>query len=142
MTSTVALRKNRLSDVAPASCIALGGDNVRAPQKPAPTDRPECACAKCSSSDVARQAGRALEANVDRQWLWRRRRVSFQDGSLVSTPDDLENRSECPQPVVQKPGLGFPLARIAAVFALAWAGARTIRSAAAGGTAGAGPGKR
>ena len=34
-------------------------------------------------------------------------------------PDTPENQAEYPQPVAQKPGLGFPLARIAAVFSLA-----------------------
>lgn len=67
----------------------------------------------------ARQAGRALEANVDRRWLWKGRRVHIYDGSSVSMSDTPENQSAYPQPVAQKPGLGFPLARIAAVFSLA-----------------------
>jgi len=75
---------------------------------------PETFCA-----DVARQTGRALEAAVDPRWLWKRRRVHVYDGSSVSMPDTPENQSAYPQPVVQKPGLGFPLARIAAVFSLA-----------------------
>jgi Transposase DDE domain len=70
-------------------------------------------------SEVARQTGRALEANIDSQWLWKRRRVYVYDGSTVSMPDTPKNQSEYPQPVVQKPGLGFPMARIAAVFSLA-----------------------
>ena len=70
-------------------------------------------------ADVARQTGRVLEANVDPHWLWKRRRVYVYDGSSVSMPDTPENQSEYPQPIAQKPGLGFPLARIAAVFSLA-----------------------
>jgi hypothetical protein len=70
-------------------------------------------------ADVARQTGRALEANVDPKWLWKRRRVYTYDGSSVSMPDTPQNQADYPQPVVQKPGLGFPLARIAAVFSLA-----------------------
>jgi hypothetical protein len=70
-------------------------------------------------ADVARQAGRALEAAVEEQWLWKRRRVYVYDGSSVSMPDTPANQSAYPQPVAQKPGLGFPLARIAAVFSLA-----------------------
>ena len=69
-------------------------------------------------SNVARQTGRALETGVDRQWHWKQRRVYVFDGSTVSMPDTLENQRAYPQPVVQKPGLGFPLARIAAVFSL------------------------
>ncbi len=70
-------------------------------------------------SEVARQTGRTLEANVDSQWLWKGRRVHVFDGSSVSMPDTSENQRAYPQPDTQKPGLGFPLARIAAVFSLA-----------------------
>jgi hypothetical protein len=69
-------------------------------------------------SNVARQTGCALETDVDRHWLWKRRRVYVYDGSSVSMPDTLENQRAYPQPDTQKPGLGFPLARIAAVFCL------------------------
>lgn len=69
-------------------------------------------------SEVARQTGRALEANVDSGWLWKNRRVYTFDGSTVSMPDTPENQSTYPQPDTQKPGLGFPLARIAAIFSL------------------------
>jgi hypothetical protein len=70
-------------------------------------------------SDVARRTGRALEANIDAQWLWKSCRVYVYDGSSVSMPDTVENQLAYPQPICQKPGLGFPLARIAAVFSLA-----------------------
>jgi DDE family transposase len=70
-------------------------------------------------SDVARRTGRALETNVETQWLWKSRRVYVYDGSSVSMPDTVENQRDYPQPDTQKPGLGFPLARIAAVFSLA-----------------------
>lgn len=68
---------------------------------------------------VARQTGRALAAKVDPQWLWKGRQVYIYDGSAVSMPDTLANQRDYPQPDTQKPGLGFPLARIAAVFSLA-----------------------
>ena len=70
-------------------------------------------------SDVARQTGQALEANVDAQWLWKRRRVHVYDGSSASMPDTPENQAAYPQPNTQKRGLGFPLARIGVVFSLA-----------------------
>jgi hypothetical protein len=70
-------------------------------------------------SEVARQTGRALEANVDPKWLWKGRRVHVFDGSSVSMPDTPQNQRAYPQPDTQKPGLGFPLARIAVVFSLA-----------------------
>src|SRR3954447_26110969 len=70
-------------------------------------------------ADVARQTGRTLDAEVGPRWLWKRRRVYLYDGSSVTMPDTPQNQAEYPQPVAQKPGLGFPLARIAAVFSLA-----------------------
>jgi hypothetical protein len=70
-------------------------------------------------ADVARHTGRALEEGVDPRWLWKGRRVYVYDGSSVTMPDTPANQAEYPQPVAQKPGLGFPLARIAAVFSLA-----------------------
>src|SRR6476659_10711444 len=70
-------------------------------------------------SNVARQTGRALEKSVNPQWLWKSRRVYVYDGSSVSMPDTPAHQHAYPQPIVQKPGLGFPLARIAAVFSLA-----------------------
>jgi len=70
-------------------------------------------------SDVARRTGRALENNVDPKWLWKSRRVYVYDGSSVSMPDTSENQRAYPQNVAQQPGLGFPIARIAAVFSLA-----------------------
>jgi hypothetical protein len=70
-------------------------------------------------SDVARQSGRALEQKVDPEWLWKGRRVYTFDGTVASMPDTPENQNAYPQPDTQHPGLGFPLARMAAVFSLA-----------------------
>lgn len=70
-------------------------------------------------SETALRAGRALDAGADDGWLWKHRRVYVYDGSSVTMPDTPANQAAYPQPVAQKPGLGFPLARIAAVFSLA-----------------------
>lgn len=70
-------------------------------------------------SDVARRTGRALDDAADPRWRWKGRRVYVYDGSSVTMPDTPANQAAYPQPVAQKPGLGFPLARIAAVFSLA-----------------------
>lgn len=67
---------------------------------------------------IARHTGREIEKAVDSPWLWMKRRVLMFDGTLVSMPDTKENQAEYPQPSSQKPGLGFPLARIAAIFSL------------------------
>jgi hypothetical protein len=70
-------------------------------------------------AEVARRTGQALDEGVDPKWLWKGRRVCVYDGSAVSMPDTPANQAEYPQPDTQNPGLGFPLARIAAVFSLA-----------------------
>ena len=69
-------------------------------------------------SEVARQTGQALEASAKEKWLWKGRRVLAYDGSTVSMPDTTENQQAYPQPPQQKPGVGFPLARIAVFFSL------------------------
>ena len=69
-------------------------------------------------STVACQTGRTLEAGVDQNWLWKNRHVYMFDGSTVSMPDTPKNQQAYPQNVAQEPGLGFPIARIAAVISL------------------------
>jgi hypothetical protein len=70
-------------------------------------------------ADVARQTGRALEAAVDPRWLWRGRHVYLFDGTTVTMPDTRENQAAYPQVYNQKPGLGFPIARVGALISLA-----------------------
>jgi hypothetical protein len=67
---------------------------------------------------VARKTGQALDEGAQQGWLWKGRRVLVYDGSTVSMPDTAENQQVYPQPPQQQPGLGFPLARIAAFFSL------------------------
>jgi hypothetical protein len=69
-------------------------------------------------SIVARATGQALEAGVDRQWLCKNRRVLMFDGSTVSMPDTVANQRAYPQLYNQAPGVGFPIARIAAIISL------------------------
>ena len=51
--------------------------------------------------------------------LWCEREVKVVDGSSLSMPDTEENQRLYPQPRTQKPGCGFPVMRIVAVFSLA-----------------------
>ncbi len=53
------------------------------------------------------------------EWKWNGRDVFIADGSHVSMPDTPENQAAYPQPAVQQPGLGFPLARIVVLLSLA-----------------------
>lgn len=70
-------------------------------------------------SAVTCLVGRALDSKADPEWLWKGRRVLMFDGAVVSMPDTPENQAEYPQPYNQRPGLGFPLARIGAITSLA-----------------------
>jgi hypothetical protein len=59
-----------------------------------------------------------LEEKVTEEYLWCGRDVKVIDGSTVSMPDTVENQKEYPQPSSQKPGCGFPIAKIAVIFSL------------------------
>jgi hypothetical protein len=77
-------------------------------------------------SDAARQTERTLDTKAKEDWLWKKRRVLVYVGSTVSMPDAPENQAACPQPVAQKSGIGFPMARIAAIFSLACGAVRDL----------------
>jgi len=69
-------------------------------------------------SEVARSTGQDLDANAREGWLWKDRPVYIFDGTTVVMPDTQENQKAYPQVGRQKPGLGFPMARIVAIFSL------------------------
>ncbi|WP_223270177.1 IS4 family transposase, partial [Nostoc sp. 'Peltigera membranacea cyanobiont' 213] len=69
------------------------------------------------------QVGQRLEEKVGAEHLWCGRNVMVIDGSTVSMPDTIENQEEYPQPKTQKPGCGFPIAKIGVIFSLATGGA-------------------
>ena len=62
---------------------------------------------------------RAWTPRPSRRWLWKGRRVYLFDGTTVTMPDTPENQAAYPQVYNQKPGLGFPIARLGAVISLA-----------------------
>ena len=51
--------------------------------------------------------------------LWEGLRVGVADGTTASMPDTPANQRSWPQPRSQKPGCGFPIVKLVAVFALA-----------------------
>src|SRR5688500_7939365 len=67
---------------------------------------------------LARQTAQQLQASLPEGWKWNGRNVFIADGSHVSMTDTPENQAGYPQPVVQQPGIGFPLARIAVLLSL------------------------
>ena len=70
---------------------------------------------------VARQTARRIERQAAGQKgsLWRGRRVRVADGSGLSMLDTPQNQQIYPQHKEQKPGCGFPIMRIVAIFSLA-----------------------
>lgn len=91
------------------ACSAATGGYCKARQK-----LPEDAVRQ-----LAVEAGQALHAAAPAGWRWRGRRVLVADGTTVSMPDTPANQAAYPQPSSQAPGVGFPLARLTAVFCLA-----------------------
>src|SRR4051812_24971110 len=69
--------------------------------------------------DLAKRTAGELQASAPEQWKWNGRRVFIADGTHVSMPDTPQNQASYPQPEAQRPGLGFPLARLAVLLSLA-----------------------
>jgi hypothetical protein len=69
-------------------------------------------------SRLAKETGQQLHGRYPGGRLLSGRKVKVADGTTCSMPDTPENQKEWPQPPTQKPGLGFPLARLVAVMSL------------------------
>jgi hypothetical protein len=67
---------------------------------------------------LATEAGRELHRRYPASRLLGGRPVKMVDGTTASMPDTPENQKEYPQPAPQKPGLGFPMARLVAILSL------------------------
>jgi Transposase DDE domain len=68
---------------------------------------------------LAKRAAQQLQDGLPQARKWHGRDVYLADGSHVSMPDTPQNQARYPQPVVQEPGIGFPLARLAVLLSLA-----------------------
>jgi Transposase DDE domain len=68
---------------------------------------------------LALRTAQQLHDSLPDEWKWHGRSVFIADGSHVSMPDTQKNQASYPQPEVQKPGLGFPLARLMVLLSLA-----------------------
>jgi Transposase DDE domain len=77
-------------------------------------------------SDLARGHAQQLDERTKETWTWNGRCVQLVDGTTVSMPDTAANQQSFPQPRAQKPGLGFPLARLVAVISLATGAVREL----------------
>lgn len=76
-------------------------------------DLPEEAC-----RELVRDTGRAVLEEAPPEWLWLGRNVVLGDGSTLTMADTAANQAEYPQMACQRPGCGFPIARIVVLFAL------------------------
>lgn len=70
-------------------------------------------------SNLAKESAEQLEDRVPSSWLWREKNIKLIDGSTLFMPDTSENQKAYPQMKNQKPGLGFPIARIVAIISYA-----------------------
>lgn len=91
------------------ACAAETGPYCKARQR-----LPEKICAR-----LACDVGSALHERVGDRGLLNGRPIKLVDGTTVSMPDTAANQAEYPQPRSQKPGLGFPIARVVALLSLA-----------------------
>lgn len=70
-------------------------------------------------SSLVKQTGLMVTQQLPAAWQWRSRPVKLVDGTTITMPDTNANQQLFPQQSSQKPGLGFPIARIVAVICLA-----------------------
>lgn len=70
-------------------------------------------------SSLVHFTGQAMTASTLPAGTWQGRPVRLVDGTTVPMADTSENQAAFPQPTSQKPGLGFPLCRLLALFCLA-----------------------
>jgi putative transposase len=68
--------------------------------------------------DLVRETGKQVEQESPQACLWHGRKVRVVDGSTVAMSDTEENQAVYPQSRTQKPGCGFPIARILVIFSL------------------------
>jgi len=67
---------------------------------------------------LVRDTGKQVEDESPEDWLWLGRKVRVVDGSTVTMADTPQNQAAYPQQKSQKPGCGFPIARILVIFSL------------------------
>ena len=69
-------------------------------------------------SALVRESGQLIAATALEEWHWQGRPVRLVDGTTISMPDTPANQAIYPQSRSQKPGLGYPLCRLAGIVCL------------------------
>lgn len=78
-------------------------------------------------ASLTQQTGALIAGQTPSTWRWQGYRVKLVDGTTVTMPDTEENQAAYPQQRGQKPGLGFPIARVVGV--LCYASAAVLNAA-------------
>lgn len=68
--------------------------------------------------EEVRRIGLTLHTDSGKIWNWKGLNVLLVDGTTVLMPDTEENQKKYPQQSNQKPGLGFPIARLVGLISL------------------------
>ena len=69
--------------------------------------------------ELSCEVAKEVQENARPDWLWKGPYAKLVDGFTFKMPDTPENQKEYPQHTAQKPGLGFPIARVACIVSLA-----------------------
>lgn len=68
---------------------------------------------------LTRATGQQTHQRAPAVWRWNGYALKVVDGTTVSMPDTPANQNAFPQHTAQKPGIGFPIARLVVLFSVA-----------------------
>jgi hypothetical protein len=71
--------------------------------------------------ELSNEVAAEMEQAADESWLWKGLHAKLVDGFTFTMPDTPKNQARYPHPKTQKPGVGLPIARAAAIVSLATA---------------------
>src|SRR3972149_4721628 len=66
--------------------------------------------------DVTREVAGEVQEQADANWLWKGLHAKLVDGFTFTMPDTTANQEAFPQHREQRPGVGFPIARVCAIL--------------------------
>ncbi len=97
---------------------------IRVGKKPPSADTGDYCRARAKLSELALhqicvEVAQDAQTQSNPEWLWKARNSYLVDGFTFQMPDTPENQKAYPQHTAQKPGLGFPIARVTSLVSLA-----------------------
>jgi hypothetical protein len=117
-----------LRDGKEASCqsaVARIIAHLTANNRPAPTSdtgdycRARAKLPEAALKELVCHVAEEAEQQAQPLWLWKGRHAKLVDGFTFLMPDTPKNQKQYPQHTAQKPGIGFPIARVTAILSLA-----------------------